>query len=408
MQSKYRQTLSSIFSDELWSKISLKQCATLSFSAILQLISFAFNVHLTFLRGKKMKPNYLTKTNRIIFTVILLLASASASGRCGVLRWPVKTGSDSDIAKVAINQLHTTTVDELINLSLPTTLPQNNRIVPIETEVYQIQTTLLEINQTDDGDYHLLIVGSSGLTMVAEIPNPICVADSSPVKAQIIAVRKHIDQQIQVTGQVQKINIPISITGIGFYDVPHAIGSAANGIELHPVLSVDFLNKNLEFSTYSLQKAVHTENAIPNFLEVTNSIFRGGRPNDGDLASLKSEKNIKTVINLENKEPFIQQESRIANNLSLNFISSPMDAMVRPTDQQVNQILETLQNPDNFPIFLHCHHGQDRTGLIIGLYRVEVQGWTPAKAYQEMLANGFHPNLVPLDKYFKDRTGYRN
>ena len=83
-----------------------------------------------------------------------------------------------------------------------------------------------------------------------------------------------------------------------------------------------------------------------------------------------------------------------------------MDGAVRPSDVQINQILSALADTNNFPIFIHCHHGQDRTGLIIGLYRVEAQGWAPAKAYQEMLVNGFHPNLAGLDKYFRDRTGY--
>lgn len=84
-----------------------------------------------------------------------------------------------------------------------------------------------------------------------------------------------------------------------------------------------------------------------------------------------------------------------------------MNASDQPNELQVNQILDALKNVDNFPVFIHCHHGQDRTGLIIGLYRVEVQGWTPSKAYQEMLDVGFHPSISTLDNYFKHRTGYK-
>ncbi len=46
--------------------------------------------------------------------------------------------------------------------------------------------------------------------------------------------------------------------------------------------------------------------------------------------------------------------------------------------------------------YVHCEHGQDRTGLIIGAYRVKVEHWTKEQAYQEMLRFGFHPLLRGL------------
>ncbi len=150
-----------------------------------------------------------------------------------------------------------------------------------------------------------------------------------------------------------------------------------------------------------------TSFTIPNLLQVTDQIYRGGRPLNNDLSVLKTDKEIKMVIDLEDKQSVVQQEKKTASDLNLKFISSPMNAMARPNNQQVDQLLALLQDPKNFPIFIHCHHGEDRSGMIIGLYRVEVQGWTPAAAYKEMLDDGFHPVLYALDKYFRDRTGYR-
>lgn len=150
-----------------------------------------------------------------------------------------------------------------------------------------------------------------------------------------------------------------------------------------------------------------TSPGIPNFQSVTDQIVRGGRPGNGDLANLQNRIGVRTVINLENKQPIIDQERQTATQLGINFYSSPMSAAARPTDRQVDEILSVLKDQKNFPIFIHCHHGQDRTGLIVGIYRVEVQGWTPAKAYQEMLGLGFHPDITTLDQYFRDRTGYQ-
>ena len=174
--------------------------------------------------------------------LVLIVTSLQASARCGVLRWPVKTGSDQDISKIDMNNVHMTTIENLVNLAAPKNLPQSNRLSPTETEIYQLQATLLEVNQTDDSDYHLLIADSSGHQMIAEIPDPQCVSASSLVKDQIQSARNYIDQKIQVSHQSQKVNILINLTGIGFFDVPHAQGAAANGIELHPALSIQFLN----------------------------------------------------------------------------------------------------------------------------------------------------------------------
>lgn len=42
---------------------------------------------------------------------------------------------------------------------------------------------------------------------------------------------------------------------------------------------------------------------------------------------------------------------------------------------------------------VHCTHGQDRTGYVIGRHRVQNDGWTKDAAYAEMLAHHFHAEL---------------
>lgn len=51
--------------------------------------------------------------------------------------------------------------------------------------------------------------------------------------------------------------------------------------------------------------------------------------------------------------------------------------------------------------YIHCEHGQDRTGLIVACWRVNVQHWTKAAAEQEMLAHGFHKSLLGLWEFWK-------
>lgn len=142
---------------------------------------------------------------------------------------------------------------------------------------------------------------------------------------------------------------------------------------------------------------------LPNRAIVTENILRGGRPSDEGLKQLKS-LNVRTLMNLENDMNAVQHEMSVTKELGLVEISSPMYSLYAPTDAQVDAVLAVLQDSRNFPIYLHCKHGQDRTGMIVGLYRVFVQGWTPQDAYREMRSLGFHPILWNLDRYFKRRS----
>lgn len=144
------------------------------------------------------------------------------------------------------------------------------------------------------------------------------------------------------------------------------------------------------------------------FLPVSPGIYRGAQPTAENLAELKSSFGVRTILNLNNDRAAVAEEAAAAKRLGLNFLSHPMSGFWAPSDEQVDGILAILADKENYPIFVHCRHGEDRTGLIVGLHRVFHEGWTPAKAYDEMLTNGFHRILFPLDQYFEDRTGYED
>lgn len=38
---------------------------------------------------------------------------------------------------------------------------------------------------------------------------------------------------------------------------------------------------------------------------------------------------------------------------------------------------------------MHCEHGVARTGVAVALWRIERQGWAPARAVEEMIASGY-------------------
>lgn len=146
---------------------------------------------------------------------------------------------------------------------------------------------------------------------------------------------------------------------------------------------------------------------IPRFQQVNSGLYRGGRPQPGDHLKILKARGVKTIINLENDAQQATWDQKEAQKVGIDFYSEPMTAFRRPDDKQVQRILTALTNSQYHPIFIHCKHGKDRTGLIIGLYRVFVDKWPAQKAYQEMLQIGFDPRFAALDKYFKDKTGMR-
>ena len=162
-----------------------------------------------------------------------------AGTRCGVERWDVKTLTDPAGPQVDLTP-QPSTVEGLAALRVPAGFgPDAGRLTP-ELQTYTVAATLVEFKEEADSDFHLVIHGTSGQSMIAEIPDPNC-AQGSRVLAQISAARTHF---IDRFGQPSPtswtwVNAPITVTGVLFYDVPHGqTGVATNAVELHPLIEV--------------------------------------------------------------------------------------------------------------------------------------------------------------------------
>jgi hypothetical protein len=215
----------------------------------------------------------------------------------GVERWPVKTGTDADVGNVE-PRIVPTTVEEMISIPRPPDMQpptiefpayQERRSAPVETTIWTVDVEIIALKQETDGDYHLVLQGASGETMIGEIPTPRppFVQNSSPWLANVTDARTAVDDKlvshlspsdfIPLQGKlvprpslsVQPEALPTRpdsfvttpegapgpafktritptrarITGVGFFDKVHGqMGvSQSNGIELHPVLKIEWL-----------------------------------------------------------------------------------------------------------------------------------------------------------------------
>jgi protein tyrosine/serine phosphatase len=135
---------------------------------------------------------------------------------------------------------------------------------------------------------------------------------------------------------------------------------------------------------------------LRNFVRVEPGIYRGSQPRTSeDFNELKSH-GIRTILNLRWRAVDIEPERAKAFQNGFTYISQPISPISFNIPKgDIVQIINTMTNPDLQPVYIHCLLGEDRTGMIIGLYRIHVQRWAPDLAYREMKEAGFKPFMVP-------------
>ncbi len=175
--------------------------------------------------------------------LLLLAIALPRASACGRERWSVKTGTDRDAHLINLNRVYPAAVAQLVALRAPRHLPARRRIRPVETRVYRVHALLIAFKKEHDDDYHLVLKGRSGKTLIAEIPAPHCVGRRSPLAAGITRARREFNARYRHVGhrRFRRVHVPVVVTGVGFFDFKHGQrGVARNGIELHPVLAIRF------------------------------------------------------------------------------------------------------------------------------------------------------------------------
>jgi protein tyrosine/serine phosphatase len=156
---------------------------------------------------------------------------------------------------------------------------------------------------------------------------------------------------------------------------------------------------------------------MENFHKVRAGLYRGGHPDTSGIAFLKKI-GVRTIVDLEVADwieafPWdIDQELSDAKSAGITVLRYPMSAfepaISSEFDHNMDDILKKLEDTSLEPIYVHCKHGQDRTGLVIGLERVKDESWTPQNAFNEMLKDGFHTFFIGLDEYFEQKSGWHD
>jgi protein tyrosine/serine phosphatase len=149
-----------------------------------------------------------------------------------------------------------------------------------------------------------------------------------------------------------------------------------------------------------LKAAEQRQEDLPNFHIVHPYLYRGGEPNEAGLEKLHR-LGVTTIIDLRAPSEKTEKEKAITQRLNMKYIDLPM-ASQAPTKSQVETFLQSVdaakseESTHHGPVFVHCWHGSDRTGCMVGIWRVSRDGWNYAQAYSEMLKYYFSPKFTEL------------
>ncbi len=148
---------------------------------------------------------------------------------------------------------------------------------------------------------------------------------------------------------------------------------------------------------------------LGNLHTVDSHVLRGAMPESAEaFAHLKAKHNVQTIIDLRGpgttKAAHIQFELGHAQQNGIRYLHLPMNSHIPPTQAELQKFMQAIQQTqqNGGKVYVHCKHGIDRTGALIGAYEV-LKGATPEAAFKRMRQYGYnlqHEWSRPAQKNF--------
>jgi protein tyrosine/serine phosphatase len=145
---------------------------------------------------------------------------------------------------------------------------------------------------------------------------------------------------------------------------------------------------------------------LPNLHRVNATLYRSAQPSregfvrlDSHLSLASGDPPIRTVVSLRTSR---DDASLITKSSALRLEEISFKTW-HPEDEDVVEFLRIVTTPALQPVLVHCRHGSDRTGTMVAVYRIVIEGWTKAEATDEMIHGGFgfHPLWQNLLRYIE-------
>jgi protein tyrosine/serine phosphatase len=143
---------------------------------------------------------------------------------------------------------------------------------------------------------------------------------------------------------------------------------------------------------------------LPNLNRINPTLYRSAQPSregfmllDSRASLASGDPPIKTIVSLRATG---DDSDFVAKSSALRFEEISFKTW-HPEDEDVIKFLRLVTTPALQPVLVHCRHGSDRTGMMVAIYRIVIDGWTKEQAIDEMAHGdfGFHPIWQNLLRY---------
>jgi protein tyrosine/serine phosphatase len=145
---------------------------------------------------------------------------------------------------------------------------------------------------------------------------------------------------------------------------------------------------------------------LPNLHRVNAGLYRSAQPSregfvvlDTHASLANGDPPIRTIVSLR----AYKDDTSLVDASSALRLEEISFKTWHPEDEDVVKFLRIVTTPALQPVLVHCRHGSDRTGTMVAVYRIVVEGWTKAAASDEMIHGGygFHPLWQNLLRYIE-------
>lgn len=124
----------------------------------------------------------------------------------------------------------------------------------------------------------------------------------------------------------------------------------------------------------------------------TPILIRGPLPDARSLENLQRLHGVNTVVNLRGGQPdeaWYRDEKRGAGKIGAKLVDLRVGSRDAPEPEKVDAFFDVVEDESNWPVLVHCQAGMHRTGLMVALYRMQYEGWSPEQAIADMERHGF-------------------
>jgi predicted protein tyrosine phosphatase len=138
-------------------------------------------------------------------------------------------------------------------------------------------------------------------------------------------------------------------------------------------------------------KYVYDMNINHNFETISEGkVFKSGVIPPDEIGDYVKKYHIKSIIDLrfpgtqnlkDNPEipaELSAEKNAVAQLKGVNYYNNGSDQV--PKQENLNAFFKIMDNPENYPVLIHCYHGVGRAEIYSALYRIEYEGWDTEKA----------------------------